>query len=623
MKTFIQSVRNWYGTHILSPMNNAPLRKRILLSNLIINLFLVLITASWATGSIYRQMEAQSSYAMQKGFDQAVSFLHTRLENALDLSESIIFNNSLNSILNKEHTGSIDINTDARAMRHLIRGFESQNGIEQVRIYVDDTWDMAMDGQNIFPLSQLSDPVLLEKLFARKGIRLFVGNASSDILPPSGQDVISLYRVMYSTNNYNKISFVLRIDMAKRELIELLSNINLTHDSFSFLVDQDRTIIASSGRLSDAIMEDDALTQILDLPKGYQTDITLRHDKYLILTNAIDLTDWSMVTLVPYSSFFMDFQNTALLIFLAAFLILLVSLLLFYLISYSITKRILILCNHIKETESGELIPISAPEYRDEIGLLYRSYNHMIVRIKQLMRENYNMGRNLKNAEYKALQSQINPHFLYNTLDMISWFSMQNKSEDINDVVYSLARFYKISLSKGMDIITIGEEIELTDCYISIQKHRFSNRIQYNKDIDPDILDYSIPKITIQPLVENAIFHGILEKATASGTLGLRGRIEDGIIHITLSDDGKGMDSASTILNGDSILASSADAGSSDNQGSHYGLKNIILRLKLLYGSEYGLSIESAHGAGTIIHLNIPAVRPEQAATPPCDLSFR
>ena len=598
--------------HLVYPFNNIPLRRKILLSNLVINIILVLVTSFWAAQAVYGQLLTQSSYSLQKSFDQALSFINTKLEAAVSLSDAVVLNTSLNGIINKEYNNVVDANTNARVMRQLVRSYESTDGITRVRIYVNDNWNLAVDGKNICPLSQLQDPKLLEQLFSKKGLKLFLGSGYAEDEPYYAQHILPMFRVMYSTDNYNEIAFILRIDMDKQDFVDILSNVSPTSDSLSFLVDSNHSVIASSGALDETALES-SLDGLLQLPEGEQTDISLSSGKYLALRSDIALTDWCMVTLVPYSSFFMNFQTAVRLIFFAAILIILVSLILFSLISYSITRRILILCNHINETNSGELIPINAPDYKDEIGLLYRNYNQMIVRIRQLLRENYNIGRNLKNAEYKALQSQINPHFLYNTLDMISWFSLQQKTKEVNEVVYSLAHFYKISLSKGMDIISIGEEIELTDCYINIQKHRFSNRIQYITDIDPAICEYSIPKITIQPLVENAIFHGILEKKENAGTIELRGRMEDGIIHIMLSDDGKGMDSSSTILNGGAV-SSSARLENPDGPGSHYGLKNIVLRLKLLYGPEYGLSIESECGKGTVIHLHIPALTPGQVS---------
>lgn len=605
----IKKTKNFILKYIIHPLNNVKLRRRLVLSSIIINILLVLIIAVWVDRAAYNQMLDQGSYSLTQSFDQSLSYLHSRLENTINLSDMIIFNTYLNTLINKEYTDIIDINADARSLRLLVRSFEDNNGIDHARIYIDDSSSYSSDGKNIFPVSRIQNQKLLQELFSQKGLKLFVGSSQLEDPPSYAESVLSMFRVMYSINDYKKVAFVLRLDFAKKEFTDILSNTNPTSDSLSFILDHDHSVIASSAELPLSILDIQIQNEIMGIKDQQLNDITIDHSKYLILKSTVDLTDWTMITLVPYSSFFINFKDTTRMIALVSLLIILISLGLFSLISYTITRRLLVLCHYIKDAETGELVPIDTPVYKDEIGILYQNYNDMIDRIKKLLKENYNMGRELKSAEYKALQSQINPHFLYNTLDMISWFSIQGKTDEVNDVVYSLARFYKISLSKGKDIISIGEELEHTDCYVAIQKYRFANSINYMKDIDPDILPYSIPKITIQPLVENAIIHGILEKEDSNGILEIKGRIEDGIIHIMMMDNGKGMDSGSTNLNSSSILKEVSDT---DSQGSHYGLQNIVLRLKLLYGPEYGLSIESVMGKGTVIHIHIPAMKPDE-----------
>ncbi len=597
-----QRIKNIISKYIIQPLNNVKLRKRIILSNIIINILLVIIIAVCLDKNTYDQMLKQGSYNLDKNFSQSYSYISSRLESTIDLSSLIIFNTYLNSIINKEDTNIINVNTDSRTMRSLIRSFEDSTGINRARIYLNDSWKLAQDGNNICSISQIKDSTLKERLFMKKGAKLFVGSSHLEDDPSYAEQVLSMFRVMYSTNNYKKVAFILRLDLKKQDFINILSNNNPTSDSISFLLDSDHAVIASSGDIPNQFLSAGILDNMLEKPDGHMMDITIDRNKYLILKRKINLADWSLITLVPYSSFFNGFKETTLIIILISILIILVSFVLFTIISYTITKRILVLCNYIEEAKTGELVPINTPIYKDEIGILYQNYNGMISQIKKLLKDNYNMGRDLKNAEYKALQSQINPHFLYNTLDMISWFSLQGRREEINEIVYSLAKFYKISLSKGRDIITIKDEIEHAECYISIQKHRFSNKITYIKDVDPDILSYFIPKITIQPLIENSILHGILEKETNEGIIEIRGRIEDNIIHIMIIDNGNGMDS--------NVQTSSSKTG------NHYGLQNIDLRLKLLYGSDYGLSIESAYGTGTVIHIHVPTLKENDLPIP-------
>lgn len=589
-------------------LNNIPLRPRIVLLNLIINILLVAVIAFWIGKVSYGQMLEQGAYTLNKGFQQSLSYMDSQLESARNFSDVIIYSAYLNTLINRQSADVLDNTSAARELRLLIRNFEESNNVYHARIYVNDSWDFSVDGRNIFPISQIRDPSLLEKLFSEKGIKLFVGSSRLEDAPAYADQVLSMFRVMYSLNDYSDVSFILRLDLSKQDFIDILSNASPTSGSVSAILDGDGALIAGSPGFTDTLPDTADRSPLSSLPQNQVSDLFLGEERYMAMRGAIPQTDWTVITLVPYASFTMSFREIQHMILTISLLIILVSLFLFSLISYTVTRRISVLCTHITSIQSGRLVPIEAPVYRDEIGLLYQNYNGMISRIKELLKQNYNMGRDLKSAEYKALQSQINPHFLYNTLDMIRWFSLQGRTDEINAVVYSLARFYKISLSRGRDIISIGEEIEHADCYIEIQKHRFRDQICYRKDIDPDILPYSIPKITIQPLIENAILHGLLEKETPGGTVELRGRIENGLIHIAILDNGAGMEPPTGLR--------PSSPPEKHSSGSHYGLRNILLRLQLLYGPEYGLSIESRPGQGTAVHIHLPARLPAEMEQP-------
>lgn len=585
------SVKCFFKKWFINPLYNMSLRKRLLLTNVIFYVLIVITVSVWIGVAVYRDMAAQGTFTLEHNFDQTQSYLNTKLLSTIDASGSILLNSYLNDTINNKYDNSVDLIAAARSLRSILRSVESNNGIAHASIYVEESWSQALDNDTIRSISLLEDDPLFSDLLSMQTKMKFIENG----------DYISLFRIMRSTNNYRLLSFILRLDMPKKDFIDILDNTNPTSDSTSFLVSSSRSVIATSGS-SGELLTDQSLEEILLWEDGTTHELTIEGKQFLGIKTAISNTNWNMIILVPFASFMLNFHEQSLMIAQIALLIITLTLLLFSIISVTVTRRILQLCEHIKEAKKGDLRPINAPVYKDEIGLLYSNYNDMIGRIQQLLVENYEMGRSLKNAEVETLQAQINPHFLYNTLDMISWFSLQGKSTKINEVVYSLARFYKISLSRGLSVITINEELEHADCYINIQMNRFNNKITYHKDIDPDILQYSIPKITLQPIVENAIFHGILENPDSScGIIRIKGRIEDNIIHIMVADNGRGMEPEKALLNNEST----------DSAGSHYGLKNIILRIQLLYGSDYGISIESSPGHGTIVHINLPAIKPE------------
>jgi two-component system sensor histidine kinase YesM len=239
----------------------------------------------------------------------------------------------------------------------------------------------------------------------------------------------------------------------------------------------------------------------------------------------------------------------------------------------------------------------------DEITELGMSFNIMIGRIRELLDSKIKEQENLKKAEFRTLQAQINPHFLYNTLDTIIWLAESKKTDQVVDIVRALSKFFRITLSKGKDWITIGEEIERTQSYLTIQKMRYRDILDYRIEVDEDILDGTILKLTLQPLVENALYHGIKNKRSG-GTIIVRAcRVNGDEVLLEVEDDGVGFTSyklgqVQSKLNG--------DTGEIRLQETGFGLENVNERIKLYYGKQYGVSIKSEYQVGTRVTLVIP-----------------
>ena len=272
-----------------------------------------------------------------------------------------------------------------------------------------------------------------------------------------------------------------------------------------------------------------------------------------------------------------------------------VLLLAIWLISRSVSSRIRHLSKTVQKVQDGKLETLDEEAGQDEVGQLIGNYNYMIRRIRKLLEEQYQLGQEKKEAELMALQSQINPHFLYNTLDMINWMASKNETENIRDTVLSLARYYKLILNKGRDIITIGLEIELCEAYIAIQQKRYRGKILFELDVEEQIRDCLIPKITLQPLIENAITHGIMEKSSGRGNILISGWEEDDDIFLSVTDDGVGM------ITGQEM--------EQKHKGSKYGLSNIETRLKLFYNMEKCITFESTQGIGTCVSIRVRKIK--------------
>lgn len=242
----------------------------------------------------------------------------------------------------------------------------------------------------------------------------------------------------------------------------------------------------------------------------------------------------------------------------------------------------------------------------DEITELGMSFNIMVGKIKELLDAKIQEHENLKKAELRALQAQINPHFLYNTLDAIIWMAEAKKIDQVVELVRVLSRFFRITLSKGKDWITVREEIEHVESYLAIQKMRYRDILDYQIDVPDNLGDGQILKLTLQPLVENALYHGIKNKRSG-GTIVVRGQRLDGdLLQIRIEDNGIGM-TQERLAQIRTLLE--ADAGDAVIGESGYGVNNVNQRIKLYYGQAYGLTIESEYMHGASVSVVIPLQR--------------
>jgi two-component system sensor histidine kinase YesM len=239
----------------------------------------------------------------------------------------------------------------------------------------------------------------------------------------------------------------------------------------------------------------------------------------------------------------------------------------------------------------------------DEITELGMSFNIMIGRIRDLLDAKVKEQENLKKAELRALQAQINPHFLYNTLDTIIWMAESKKTEEVIQIVSALSSFFRISLSKGRDWITIGEEVERTRSYLTIQKMRYRDIMDYRIEVEDRVSGNTILKLILQPLVENALYHGIKNKRQG-GTIIVRAKQknEDDVL-LEVEDDGIGFTPEKLAQ-----LQAELDDDSGDIKlESGFGIGNVNKRIRLYYGKQYGISIQSEYSTGTCVSLVIPA----------------
>ena len=412
--------------------------------------------------------------------------------------------------------------------------------------------------------------------------------------------VISLSRAVEVTDEGKATQALLLINLNYMYFEEIFSNVNLGNGGYVYLTNDRGDIIwhpKQNEIYSGRFKEDNKYAATL---KDGITVENLRGKNITLNVRTIGYTGWKLVGVTPSAALGVDGIKFRFFVLFVADLFLFLLAMINAFISDKISNPIKRLDGSVREIESGNLDVEIVPSGSYEVEHLGKSIKNMLGRIKVLMSDLVAEHNAKRKSEFDTLQSQINPHFLYNTLDIIVWMIENENSDKAVNIVTALAKFFRISLSKGKNIITVKDEVEHVRNYLMIQNMRFKNRFEYSIDVDEKVLSYSSLKLMLQPLVENAIYHG-MEFMDGDGEIDVKVFKEDDSLYFTITDNGLGMseDMVETLLSKDFV---------SSKKGSGIGVKNVNERIKLYFGSEYGLKVESEPDEGTKITIHLPAV---------------
>ena len=412
--------------------------------------------------------------------------------------------------------------------------------------------------------------------------------------------VISLSRAVEVTDEGKATQALLLINLNYMYFEEIFSNVNLGNGGYVYLTNDRGDIIwhpKQNEIYSGRFKEDNKYAATL---KDGITVENLRGKNITLNVRTIGYTGWKLVGVTPSAALGVDGIKFRFFVLFVADLFLFLLAMINAFISDKISNPIKRLDGSVREIESGNLDVEIVPSGSYEVEHLGKSIKNMLGRIKVLMSDLVEEHNAKRKSEFDTLQSQINPHFLYNTLDIIVWMIENENSDKAVNIVTALAKFFRISLSKGKNIITVKDEVEHVRNYLMIQNMRFKNRFEYSIDVDEKVLSYSSLKLMLQPLVENAIYHG-MEFMDGDGEIDVKVFKEDDSLYFTITDNGLGMseDMVETLLSKDFVPS---------KKGSGIGVKNVNERIKLYFGSEYGLKVESEPDEGTKITIHLPAV---------------
>ena len=573
--------------------------------NLVFVFFLVLPLLLFTAVSYYftnRLILKQTTNTMSYTYNESIYIL----DRYFDSMEAALGNILSNDEVYKLATESIE-NDTVFSQRFYYNAFMKRIGyinqssqIDGIRLYVKSDRPSIINDEEVFSLNVAEQSEWYKKLNTKMNSRHWV--KPGFIVEPDGEKsrFFSYLGIIYRPDALSEPMAVLRIDIDKSKIEELLKRIKFNPETSVLLSDGKNIIYGLKGN------GEEFEAGKLDKMQGEQAGkdwsfVKYSNIKYIFRTEMLSANGWHLNVLVPQASVLEKQQALYLTLLIALFGIAAVSYGLAYLTINSNLKRIFILNKEMKRVESGDFSHKIKPVGSDEIGELMRSFKAMTLRMEEMIDEKYRMGKEVKNAELKALQAQINPHFLYNSLDLVNCLAIEHDVPEIADMINSLVEFYKLSLNRGKEIFSLQDEVRHVQAYVRIQNMRFEKKISLDIEEKAWLKEYSILKIILQPLVENSIMHGILEKEDSRGVIKINFVLQGDRISIIIKDDGVGMSKDKI----DNLLKETKEI---KHAGSGYGVKNINERIKLYYGPEFGLEFESNENAGTVVTVSLPAI---------------
>lgn len=526
-----------------------------------------------------------------------------------DISTYIAINDNINKVLNEKNP-NLDSNQSAweqdNSMRFILDEIATKSHIKFVALYAENGLSPYYITTDTSVLSSDSDGVRKSPYYVaataaggapvwsrvdQKDHQLFEVNKSTKIM---------LSRMIVNRTQVRNIGYlVFGIDESYLQNI-IKSAIKQGNEGIS-VINQSGEILTQSGEISGDVagyISDHLRSQSQTAPAaGSFADYK---DSYIYFSRP-SATGTSVFYVVPKSNLLNSLKDVAavpVLILIGALLLLLpIS----FFVSAIITKPMGQLCDSMQKFKKGDFSQRVNFEAKDEVGQVGQCYNEMVCNMKELIDTTYVLKLRERESELSSLQAQINPHFLYNTLDSIYWQALTAGNAEIADMIYSLSRIFRLSLNRGQGMTTVEKEKELVYHYLLIQKMRFKEKLQFSLNIDERIYNCIIPKLIIQPFVENAIVHGI-EDSDTGGTVSIVGRCEEDQLIFTIEDDGIGM----TEQQSESLLdCRHGDLNTNKSPGG-YAVNNVYERLKLKFNEDFLLKIDSEETKGTKVTLVLP-----------------
>ena len=559
--------------------------------------------------------EHQGQQVVERAIRQSGTSIKSLVEEIENVAGQVFINTTLVEYITNENSSNADQYSEVKYIENIIDQILYYPQVGYVRMYIPSYKLYARNYTILFPIEDIINTENYKMIIGKERQIGWTDSYTYNIRYQGSRDVITYMVALKDFAQIARIVGCVCIDIKQSTFVEKLKETIIGDNAISLLLsDKDDVLVCVSG---DSCKPDKEFIQEIILSyRGNENTpfqeldgkyLTVRVDgkNYVAISHTIKNNGWTIFYTMPHSDILARSKKLMNTIVITVILIITISIMSVVIATDRITKGISRVISRMNDIEviyhkASPRMQIENVSQNDEIGSLQKTFNRMISRIYQLNNEIYQTKILKREAELRALQAQINPHFLYNMLDSINWMALKAGNDAISDVVSDLGRFYRISLSGGRDIITIAEELEHVRLYVVLQSMRFEDSIIVNFNVDSSILGVKIVKLTLQPLVENSIVHGIMEKPEKRGEIFINGYIEEDIVKIMVSDNGVGLGIREQ---------KNESTNSRHGNGSGYGLKNVDQRIKLYFGDNYGVRLYRSSDMLTIAEISLPVTK--------------
>lgn len=514
---------------------------------------------------------------LQSYLQQSVSSMDRTLDGYNSLSDYIAFDRTLAEAFSTEYgTPYEQYEQLTQKVDPILRSSSYfHGGMQRITIYTDN--GMVKHDTTVAPVSEIEETDWYQKTLEHPGLNWFVNYPEKTLF--------SARKLAFS--GAREGVNILYMDVDYQKLFTPYAE-TLISECGLYITDQEGKLVFEESRFSGKNQNYDlTYSEFLEQRDRGSAD-------YTILCEQSNTTGWTVWLYQPVGLAGESMRPIGVMAGVTILICIFAAVLAYFITSGMVSGRIERLTCLMQEVQEGSMDMQVGSDDRDEIGMLYRGFGSMMKRIRTLINEVYLSKITQKEAELKALQAQINPHFLYNTLSLINWKALAAGEEDISRMTLAMSTFYRTALNRGRNVLQVEAELSNTRAYLEIQSMLHDGDFDYEIEVQPEILQCESLNLILQPLVENAIHHGIEEKTDGRGKISVRGWKEDNCVWFMVEDNGVGMEQKVA----DKILTM---------ESKGYGVRNVDERIRLCYGEKYAMKVESVVGKGTKMTIHFPA----------------